>query len=259
MKKNSPPSPFAVFWPGVLSVVILTVLGLVFFGGSYKLITLCAGLILLSMLFSGQIRNLFTPAAVLLLIYLIFSGLTAFWAISGKFFLQEYSKIFVAGCLFIAVLVRKRFDQGTLDALMGVIAGIAALIAALSVEAASTGLSQSLLSAIPGMSGISMGFEAGTRLTGILGNANISASILALGVFFSLCLLSNSQRPAQRALYAVLLSLNAFAFLLSFSMGAMACFVVAVVVYLIASGANWIGILIRMLAAALPTLVFAFA
>lgn len=259
MKKTSTSPMPSKLWPGILSVVIWAALGLIFFGGTYKLLTLCAGVMLVVLLFTGRVQNLFSPSAILLLIYLVFSGLTAFWAMSGKFFLQEYSKIFVAGCLFVAVLVCRRFEKGTLSRLMGIIAGLSALIAALSVEAASTGLSQSLLHLIPGMSSVSMGFEEGTRLTGILGNANISASILALGIFYSLSLMGSSQQTKQRGVYAALLSLNAFAFLLSFSMGAMACFAVAVVLYLVFSGKAWISVLIRMLAAALPTLVFAFA
>lgn len=243
----------------VLSCLILFLLGMVYFAGAYKWLTILVGVIVLILLIRRDLSPVLNLPSLCLLGYVVFSGLTSLWAMSGKFFLREYSKIFVACGIFLAIALSKRFDRVRLQQIMSVLAGISALIAVLSVEAASTGMTGRLLSVFPGMQDVPMGFEAGTRLTGIFGNANISASILAVGILFSLALLCGVENKRTRSIYAALLSLNAFAFLLSFSMGGIASFALAVVAYLIFAGESRGAALVRMLEGAVPTLLCAFA
>lgn len=232
---------------------------LVFFSGYYKVLTLLAGLAGLYLLARRDLSPLRTLPALLLMAYVVFSGLTGIWAISGKFFLQGFSKIFTACALFLAVLLSRDFGRASARRVMAVLSGASAIFAALSVEAASTGLTRTLLPlVIPSMASTDMGFESGTRLTGILGNANISSSILALGIFFALALLCTEETPRGRDLYAGLAALNAFVFLLSFSMGGTACFAAAVVVYLVFAGRQRVSVFLRMLECAVPTLLWVF-
>lgn len=89
-------------------------------------------------------------------------------------------------------------------------------------------------------------FFGGSRLSGIFGNSNIEASICAAGIFCALAVLCGAERNWERALFAAALACSAFAFLLAFSMVALACFAAAVVFYLIAAGTGRSAALVRM-------------
>ena len=245
--------------PAVLASVALAIAGLVYFAGNYKILTVLAGLCGVYLLLRRDLTPLRSVPAVLLLIYVVFSGLTRLWAISGKFFLMEFSEIFVAAVLFLAVMLAKKFDRHTVRSVMVVIVGMSTIFSVLSVEAATTGVCKTILSAlIPSFASVSTGFEAGTRLTGIIGNANILSSIVAVGIFFSICLLCGEENQKKRLNYAAATAVNAFVFLLLFSMGGSACFVVAILCYLIFAGENRGSALVRMLECALPALIWVF-
>lgn len=245
--------------PTVLAGVVLACAGLVYFSGAYKVLTLLAGLLGLWLLLRRDLTPLRTIPAILLLAYVVFSGVTRFWAVSGKFFLREYSEIFAAAVCFLAVLLAGKFDRAAARRVMLVMAVLSTVYAVLSVEAASSGLTKSVLTALlPALGGTHIGFEAGTRLTGILGNANVLASVLALGIFYSVCLLCGEEKDKLRLIYAGMAGINAFVFLLLFSMGGTACFMAAVVVYLIFAGEKRASALIRMLECALPALIWVF-
>lgn len=243
----------------VAACVLFAVIGVFLFAGHTQLALFVAGLGMIGALLKMDPSRLKRLPILLLLGYVVFSGLTGFWALSGKFFLNEFGKIFIAAGLFLFVIYKKDPSQTKFRNLMILVAGTSAVLAALSVEAATSGVTQKLFSSIPELAAVGMGFEAGTRLTGVLGNPNIMASILALGIFFSIALLCGSNTRKEQTLFAAFLSLNAFAFLLSFSMGGIACFVVSILVYLLFSGAQRGPVLTRMLEGALPALLWGFA
>lgn len=245
--------------PTILLSVVLAFLGLVYFAGHYKYLTVAAAAVAIYLLTSRDLSRLRSIPAMLLLLYVVFAGLTRFWAISGKFFLVEYSRIFVAAVFFVAVVTTKNFNHKSARKIMSVIAGVSAIYSLLSMEAASTGFSKTLLSVlIPGYDTINTGFEAGTRLTGILGNANILSTVVALGIFCSICLLCEAETRRDQQLWAGVSAVNAFTFLLLFSMGGTACFILAILFYLIFAGEKRGSTLIRMLECALPTLLWVF-
>ena len=259
-KRSAPVSRKATMLPAAVLSVVLAFAGLVYFAGSYKMMTLLAGVCGVYLLLRRDLTPLRSVPAVLLLAYVAVSGLTRLWAISGKFFLMEYSEIFVAAAVFLAVMLSRNFNRSTVRSIMAVLVGVSTIYCVLSVEAASTGVSRGILSAmIPGIEGIDMGFESGTRLTGVLGNANILSSIVALGIIFSICLLCGEDTPKGRAIYAGLAAVNAFTFLLLFSMGGTACFALAVLVYLLFAGEHRGSALVRMLEVAIPALLCVFA
>ena len=246
-------------WPTILLSVVLAFLGLVYFAGHYKYLTIAAAAVAIYLLTSRDLSRLRSIPAMLLLLYVVFAGLTRFWAISGKFFLVEYSRIFVAAVFFVAVVTTKNFNHKSARKIMSVIAGVSAIYSLLSVEAASTGVSKALLSVlIPGYDAINTGFEAGTRLTGIIGNANILSTVVALGIFCSICLLCEAETRRDQQLWAGVSAVNAFTFLLLFSMGGTACFILAILFYLIFAGEKRGSALVRMLECALPTLLWVF-
>lgn len=244
----------------VLAAILMAVLTLVFFGGVYKPITLVACLILIAVfLFRGpDWVEVFTPQSAALVIYLVICGLSCIWALSGKFFLQEFSKLIVAAAVYFAITAWLHRTQGAVYRIALIVAGCSALYTVLSVEAASTGLTAKLVGLLPGYNGLGIGFEAGTRLTGIFGNPNVLAGVLAIGTLLSLYLVEGAPETQRDKLPAALLSLNAFGLLLVFSMGGTAMFLLSIVVYLIAAGKGRTASLIHMVLAAVPTLVFAF-
>ena len=245
-------------WVTVALCLALAVLGVLHFGGiGTKWMTLLAGLGVIALLLLGDRKRIWNAPSLLLLGYAAFSWVTIFWAMSGKFHLREWSKILIAVFFFLLVAMHKKFDGAFARRVMGVIAGISALYALLSVEAVSTGITKLLLERLPAINTDNIAFN-GARLYGIFGNSNIEASVFAIGVLLSAALVCGAEKRWQRVLFTVTLSFSAFAFLLVFSMGAIACFIAAVAAYLIFAGKGRSAALLRMLSAAVPTLVCGF-
>lgn len=251
-KKNSA-------WVTVALCLALAVLGLLHFGGvGAKWMTLLAGVGVIALLFFGDEKRLWNLPSLLLLGYAAWSWLTVFWAMSGKFHLREGSKLLIAVFFFLLVALRKSLDGAFARRVTGVIAGISALYAFLSIEAVSTGLTKTLLARLPMWDTEKIMFQS-SRLNGIFGNANIEASIYAIGIFCTIALVCGAEKKWQRALWAAAAAVDALAFLLVFSMGAMACFAAAVVIYLIFAGKGRVAALLRMLEAAVPAFLCGFA
>lgn len=246
-------------WVTVALCLALAVLGVLHFGGiGTKWLTLLAGFGVIALLLLGDHKRIWNLPSLLLLGYAAFSWVTIFWAMSGKFHLREGSKLLIAVFFFLLVAMHGRFDRAFARRVMGVIAGISALYALLSVEAVSTGLTKTLLVRLPMWDTEKIVFQ-NSRLNGIFGNANIEASIYAIGIFCAIALVCGAEKKWQRALWAAAAAVDALAFLLVFSMGAMACFAAAVVVYLIFAGKGRVAALLRMLEAAVPAFMCGFA
>lgn len=246
-------------WLTAAMCLAFAVLGLLHFGGvGAKWMTLLAGVGVIALLFFGDEKRLWNLPSLLLLGYAAWSWLTVFWAMSGKFHLREGSKLLIAVFFFLLVALRKSLDGAFARRVTGVIAGISALYAFLSIEAVSTGLTKTLLARLPALDAEKIVFQS-SRLNGIFGNANIEASIYAIGIFCAIALVCGAEKKWQRALWAAAAAVDALAFLLVFSMGAMACFAAAVVVYLIFAGKGRVAALLRMLEAAVPAFLCGFA
>lgn len=247
---------------GLLPVVIFSVLGCLVGILSYaivgtKYITLLSGALLLVVLLRRSLASLWNRSTLLLLAFVVFSGLTAIWAMSGKFFLREYSKIFTALLFFVWIVTHPKRDSALFRRILLTVSTISALYALISVELASTGLCKRLLGSLMSLEGVTMGFIG--RLSGIFGNANIEASISALGILAALGLLQGAQSKRERVMAAVLCALSAYAFLLGISVGATVSFALSVVVFLFAAGKRRTESLLHMVFVAVPAAVFAVA
>lgn len=237
--------------PGLICLA-LAVCGIASYGGliSTQVLALLGGVGIVLLLVMGDIRLLFNLPALFLLGYVIFSMLTALWAMSGKFFLNQYPKIFAAAFFFLLVALRKPCDRHFARHVMGVVAGVAAICAFLSVGSAALPALGKLVRMLGGTSA-----SFGGRLSGIFSNANIEAAIYGMGVLLSIGLCCDAEDKGRRALWAITLSFNALALLLTLSLGAIACFTVATVIYLIFAGKGRTSALTRMLGGAVPALV----
>ena len=239
--------------------VVLALAGILYYVAQPKWVPMVLGVGLIALLVFADLKPLKRLPVLLVLAYVVFMGMSGFWAMSGKFFLREYCKLFIACTLFLVVVLWSGFKESTLQKIMAVLAGIGAVYALLNMEAATTGLFDNLLIALTGNTTGDMGFIGGSRLMGIFGNANISATIHALSLFMALALLQNAQSKKDKVIYSVFAAFNANALLLGFSMGGIACFAVSVLVYLISAGKGRGGALVRMLDVAIPTILLGFA
>ena len=245
-------------WATAALSLVLAALGILYVGqAGTKWIALLAGAAIVVLLLRGDGKRLWNLPALLLLGYAAFSWLTVFWAMSGKFHLREGSKILVAVLVFLLVVLHKKRDGAYVRRVMTVIAGVAAICAALSVVAGGFSVLNKALQSLPGFDGLLIAF-GGSRLSGIFGNSNIESSVYAAGIFCALGVLCGAEKKSERVVLSVLLAVNAFAFLLVFSMGAIVCFVVAVIAYLVFAGNGRAAALVRMLEVGLPTLACGF-
>lgn len=201
------------------------------------------------------------PAAVVLysLLYLA-SGL---WSHFGAYARLESVKTLAA--LSVFGLLVFRLCAGSFRRLLWSLDGVLALVGLLCIDASSLKLLSRGYCALVGLVGVDLdpaaiGYETGVRITGIFANANVSAGVLAFGLILSLYLVQTAEDPRRELLAGLLLGAEALAFLLSFSMGAMAAFAVTCLVYLLCAGkGRRVGLCLLMVESVVITLLCAFA
>ncbi len=240
----------------VLCAIMLALLCLMFYGVHYRamVFVLCLAAVALCILRRG--RLLLSPAAAAMGIFLAVSALSGLSAISGKFFLKEFSKLLMAFCVFLAVISsgdRKR----AITRCAFILSIMAAVFAFFSVELGCTACLRPLFNVLTGLTATSTGFEEGTRLTGVFGNPNVLASALAIGILLSIHLISSGESSLAGPC-AVALSFSTFCFVLAFSLGATAFFALSCLIYLLLSGKDRGSVLLTMLEFFMPAAVFAF-
>jgi len=236
----------------------LSALGIVLYSGNYmKLAALLAGILVLVLAARCDAATLRSPFVWPLAGYVLFAGLSGLWAITGRYHLESYLQLFTAFCVFLFLLLRRRSAADAARGVLSLIAVTAGIYGFLSVEAGTTGLMAKLLKKILG-DNMPIGlYGTGSRLYGIFGNPNVEATVFAYGIFFSVALLCDAKSRGRRALFAVTLAFCAFPMLLGFSMGAIACFAVAILLFLAFAGTQRVAALTRMLEGALPALACA--
>ncbi len=238
--------------------LLLSVLGFALYGGYLtKAAGVLAGVWLVWLLATSDLRALRSPFVWPLAGYVVFAALTAIWAMSGKFFLREYLKVFLGAAICFTLLLKRRFDDDIARRAMSLVAGTATVYAFLNVEIATFGFTRTLFAALVPNGLSDNAGSTGLRLSGVFDNLNLEAALSTVGVIFSLALLCRAAEKRERAVYALALSFNAFALLMGFSMGALACFAVAIVLYLVFADEGRMAAFARMLEAALPTIASA--
>ena len=181
-------------------------------------------------------QRLGLPLLVLAAVVLM-DGISTLYAVSGKFALNEFLKVLGAFCLcmiLLAVAPRRGQDAGRWMA--GALAGCSALAGLVSIDLISprvlSGLFLRLLGGASADYATLSGLEVGVRMTSVFENPNVFAGCVGLGTILSLGLVSSSERSGERIAHTVVLFLNAFSFLLAFSMGASGTIAVAFLLYL---------------------------
>ena len=209
-------------------------------------------------LLGQRVGPLTAGVAVYSTLYLC-SGL---WSHFGAYAREESIKTLIALAVFGLVLVRVR--KTGLRGLLWSLNGVLALVGLLCIDGSSWKVLSGLFSKLMGLFAslydpASMGYEVGVRITGIYANANVSAGILAFGLILSLYLLQTEQEEKHRLLAGLTLGIQALAFFLSFSMGAMGAFALTCLVYLACVGREGrLRLFLLMVESVLVTLVCAF-
>lgn len=172
-----------------------------------------------------------------LLMFMLMAGLAAIYSAFDAYALREYNK-YIAGFSMTAILLL-RFDRKHIKGLLWGFAAISAVISLVCIDMACHGGIFSIFNSFVEMFGgsfsrVSQG-EFMSRINGIYNDANVSASIFAVGTLISWYLMRGGPQRWQRLVASVLLGISAQGFFLSMSRGAFLCFGVALVVWLIAA------------------------
>lgn len=173
-------------------------------------------------------------------------GLLAFAAMQGAAAIyspfdanavSEYYKFMAAFAL--AVILLARGDREDVSGLLWGLASVSAVIGLVSVDGACNGLLFDLFNRFVETLGASFSnveqAQWGTQVAGIYNDANVTACLFALGSLVSLFLAEKQSRRLQKLLACLLVGVNALAFFLSMSRGAILCFGVALLVWLLAA------------------------
>lgn len=244
-----------------LIALIYAAASIYIYNGVYRPICLllCVAAALAVALKSGSaLSRRFTAQSASVGIYVIIVALSLIWAASGKLFQNEFSKLLIAFAVYLLILIRGDGSVGFVRRVVTALCACCTAYAFFSVDMATLKLSAPLFGLFTPLPLSDVGFEPGTRLTGIFGNGNILAGVLAMGIFLSLYLADSADSRARRAFASISLSACAYTFVMAFSMGATGFFAVCTILYLIAAGEGRARALVRMVNTAIPTLVFVF-
>ncbi|MGI5963770.1 MAG: O-antigen ligase family protein [Lawsonibacter sp.] len=175
---------------------------------------------------------------VFLILFVCMQGISTLYTVSGSLALQEFLTLWCSFCVFLAILMFAKGDSTTLGRRSATLLEFcAALTSLISIDLISTRVISTLFLGFmslfePAFSSLN-GLEEGVRITSILGNPNIFAGCVGIGVFLSLGLATSETEPKKRFFHLVCLAWNALGFVLAFSMGATGMIVPAFLVYLL--------------------------
>lgn len=210
-----------------------------------KLATFSMLLLLLFAMVTGKFSELPKTAvnsiAISISAYFVIYTISLFYATTGQFALGVYS-YYLGGIIvfFLTVMLVNRESSNT-RTLLSLLACSTALSGIFSIDSASlgwlSGVLRNVLSALLKNDSLTLGgFEAGTRMTSILENPNVFASLTALGTFSAAYLFLSAQSKRQKHLSTGLLIVNAVSFLYCFSLGAMMGMFFSVVTFIASAG-----------------------
>lgn len=185
-------------------------------------------------------RNLSLPVLGFL-IFALMSGLAAVYSPFGAPAAAAFSKALAAFSVAVIVLVRLRRED--IPGLLWATTAVCAAISLICIDyAGAGGLANGFFALMERLGAeytlANGAVDAGVRVNGIYNDANVTASLFALGSLLGLHLARTapSQRKWVQPAAFVLLGINAMGFFLALSRGAILCFALALVVYLLAVG-----------------------
>lgn len=213
-------------------------------------------------LFWEQLRERMTAPILALTLMVLMDGISCFYAVSGKFALDQMLKIVSAFCIALILLTIIRSDCPE-RTLVVILEGFAAITGLVSIDYMSTrwistpvltmlGWFTSDFANLPAV-------EEGVRMTPILIYPNTFATCMGVGALLSLGLLSSENRLKARIPHLICLAVSALAFVLVFSMGACVMILPAFLVLLVLTArGHRMSMLILMAETFIVTMLCAF-
>lgn len=175
-----------------------------------------------------------------LLAFLVLNLAASLYSHFGAYAYGEYVKILASGSLGVLLLVRGKKED--VRKLLYGFEGVCAVIALLCLDFTVNGPLFRGFAKIMGILGstsyldLSQETYTTVRFSGIYNNANLTGSLFALTLLLGAYLLQSAASRKERAAAALLIGVCSVDFLASMSRGAILCFAVSCVVYLVAAG-----------------------
>ena len=201
------------------------------------LIAAAFALIVTAMRF-GVLRERICIPFLALALYVLMDGVSTFYALSGKFALREFLKVFLAFALALILLAASpKKEEQTGRRIATVLAVFAALSSLISIDMFSTRiLSKAVFWILRHFTGAYNDLEAietGIRMNSLFFNPNPFAGLTAVGILLSFGLAIHAPSRRERCVDLALLYITALGFLLAFSMGGCVFLALAFLVFLI--------------------------
>ena len=183
-----------------------------------------------------------------LLCFAVVYGAAAIYSPFGETAMAEFYKFLAAFSL--AVILLARYDREDVPGVLWGGASVSAAIALISLDMSCGqvifGVFNPLVSALGADFSNALPEYINARVNGLYNDANVTACLFALAVFTSLYLLRNTDRLWKRFAAAMLAGVNAVSLLLTGSRGALLCFAVACLVWLLLERLDRMGLLILL-------------
>lgn len=178
----------------------------------------------------------------------------------GAYAYREFGKILASGALGLLFLARGRRENA--DGFLWGFSAVSAAIGLLCVDAACQGLLFRGFTAAAAALGdpeyqtLEQIVDTGARFNGIYNDANLTGSLTALGILTGICLIRTRRTRRARLAAGLLTGVSGVAFLVAMSRGAILCFGVALIAYLLAAGKEErIGLFLTLAAAGIAIAV----
>lgn len=195
-----------------------------------------------------------------LLGFAVIYGAAAIYSPFGESAMAEFYKFFAAFA--VAVILLARYDREDAPGVLWGFGTVSAVIGIVSVDLACDGglfhAFNALLTALGKDYATVDQSPWGTQVAGIYNDANVTASLFALGLIVSLYLLVRADGWKKKLPAALLVGVNGLAFFLSMSRGGILCFAVALLVWFVLAGkGNRLPLFFSMALSAMSTVVLA--
>lgn len=170
--------------------------------------------------------------------FMLMTGLAAIYSPFGGSAVRDFRGILPAFALAVVVLLR--FEKRHVRGLLWGIAAVCAVISLLSTDMACEGELYEAFTSLMGqfdMGEVYTNLEnTAGRVNGLYNDSNVTGSLFAIASLIALYLVQTGEKWWARLLACVLISINAVGLLLSVSRGAILCFGLSLLVWLIAAG-----------------------
>ena len=159
----------------------------------------------------------------------------------GSYAIKEIPKFLASGSLALVLVARGR--RSTVRGVLWGFSGVCSVISLLCMDLACSGPLFRGFASLAGMLGaktyLSLGEEiliSGGRMNGIYNNANLTGSLLALAILVGVYLMVTGRNRLERLAAGLLACISVTGFVVAVSRGAMLCFAVSVLAYLLIAG-----------------------